>query len=251
MEIVIVSKGNNAVAYGAGAEIKKSSTSGICANLEALNEVLKTVVPKENAETIKIFTMDLIQGINSGYAKDYVKTGKRLDGKDIPAEELAGYKEFYELYRDRFMNLRFNAVSFIPRMQNNKEIMELRNKAYSILDAYEKTIVPSQTVTKTIDPDAEIRAIFDEKIKQALLEDNMEKYAILKAERDKLKQPEVVTVSGQQAKVETPSFEVGDDVDMDDIDKAIKNGNIKENNNDKPIEFEIENKNPNWDNSAQ
>ena len=32
-EIVIVSKGNNAVAYGEGVEIKKSSTTGVSANL--------------------------------------------------------------------------------------------------------------------------------------------------------------------------------------------------------------------------
>ena len=43
-EIVIVSKGNNAVAYGAGVEIKKSSTTGVSANLAVLNEVLSILV---------------------------------------------------------------------------------------------------------------------------------------------------------------------------------------------------------------
>ena len=65
-EIVIVSKGNNAVAYGEGVEIRKTSTTGVSANLLALNEVLKTVVPTEAGETHRIFLMDLVQGIKSG-----------------------------------------------------------------------------------------------------------------------------------------------------------------------------------------
>ena len=63
-EIVIVSKGNNAVAYGEGVEIKKTGSTGINANLAVLNELLKTVVPTEAGETHRIFLMDLIQGIN-------------------------------------------------------------------------------------------------------------------------------------------------------------------------------------------
>lgn len=266
-EIIIVSRGNNAVGVGEGIEIKKTSTSGMCANLEVLNSVLKNI-PTDASETVRISLMDMIAGINSGYAIEYAKTGKKADGTDLGAEEVKLYREFYNLYKDRLLNIRFNMVSYIPKMKdttNNhkEELKALRNKAYVVLDAYEKTVVPannnySAPITQTIDPDGELRAIFDEQIKNALSQGNIELYTTLKAERDKLKQPEVVAVSGNSANAPAPTFVAQEsNIDDTDLDSALKqieaeksNGNVVD-DTDSPITFTRANgtNQPNWEES--
>lgn len=254
-EIVIVSKGNNAVAYGAGVEIKKSSTTGVSANLAVLNEVLKNHIPTEAGETFRIFLMDLVQGINSGYAIDYVKTGKQLNGEALASEDLAGYKEFYELYKDRLLNVRFNQVSYIPKMRDNKVYMDLRSKAYAILNTMQTVASAPQTTTQVIDPDKELRETMTELMTNALKSGDMETYKMLKAERDALRTPEVVTItaSGTTTPSEQPRFEVsgGASIDDLDLDKELSNASSTENTNqnDKPIEFNIENagNKPSWD----
>ncbi len=251
-EIVIVSKGNNAVAYGAGVEIKKSSTTGVSANLAVLNEVLKNHVPTEAGETFRIFLMDLVQGINSGYAIDYVKTGKQLNGEALASEDLAGYKEFYDLYKDRLLNVRFNQVSYIPKMRDNKVYMDLRSKAYAILNTMQTVASVPQTTTQVIDPDKELRETMTELMTNALKSGDMETYKMLKAERDALRTPEVVTVSATGATVEQPKFEVSDSASIDDTDLAKELSGVStpaENKNDEPLVFDIESagNKPSWD----
>lgn len=251
-EIVIVSKGNNAVAYGEGVEIKKSSTTGVSANLAVLNEVLKNHVPTEAGETFRIFLMDLVQGINSGYAIDYVKTGKQLNGEALASEDLAGYKEFYDLYKDRLLNVRFNQVSYIPKMRDNKVYMDLRSKAYAILNTMQTVASVPQTTTQVIDPDKELRETMTELMTNALKSGDMETYKMLKAERDALRTPEVVTVSATGATVEQPKFEVSDSASIDDTDLAKELSGVStpaENKNDEPLVFDIESagNKPSWD----
>lgn len=251
-EIVIVSKGNNAVAYGEGVEIKKSSTTGVSANLAVLNEVLKNHVPTEAGETFRIFLMDLVQGINSGYAIDYVKTGKQLNGEALASEDLAGYKEFYDLYKDRLLNVRFNQVSYIPKMRDNKVYMDLRSKAYAILNTMQTVASVPQTTTQVIDPDKELRETMTELMTNALKSGDMETYKMLKAERDALRAPEVVTVSANGASVEQPKFEVSDSASIDDTDLAKELSGVStpaENKNDEPLVFDIESagNKPSWD----
>lgn len=251
-EIVIVSKGNNAVAYGEGVEIKKSSTTGVSANLAVLNEVLKNHVPTEAGETFRIFLMDLVQGINSGYAIDYVKTGKQLNGETLASEDLAGYKEFYDLYKDRLLNVRFNQVSYIPKMRDNKVYMDLRSKAYAILNTMQTVASVPQTTTQVIDPDKELRETMTELMTNALKSGDMETYKMLKAERDALRTPEVVTVSATGATVEQPKFEVSDSASIDDTDLAKELSGVStpaENKNDEPLVFDIESagNKPSWD----
>lgn len=251
-EIVIVSKGNNAVAYGEGIEIKKSSTTGVSANLAVLNELLKNHVPTEAGETFRIFLMDLVQGINSGYAIDYVKTGKQLNGEALASEDLAGYKEFYELYKDRLLNVRFNQVSYIPKMRDNKVYMDLRSKAYAILNTMQTVASVPQTTTQVIDPDKELRETMTELMTNALKSGDMETYKMLKAERDALRAPEVVTVSATGASVEQPKFEVSDSANIDDTDLAKELSGVNtpaENKNDEPLVFDIESagNKPSWD----
>lgn len=248
-EIVIVSKGNNAVAYGEGVEIRKTSTTGVSANLLALNEVLKTVVPTEAGETHRIFLMDLVQGINSGYAIDYVKSGKQMNGNPLNPEDLAGYKEFYELYAQRVLNLRFNLVSFIPKMKNNEDLKALRSKAYAILDSMPtaNTVAPVQTI---IDPDKNLREALDKAMQKAIDDGDFEKYDSIKARRDALQAPTAVTTTAQASSTTTPKF------DLDDIDFSVGSANTTESTgtatdtdtDDAPIVFENASSNtPTWD----
>lgn len=250
-EIVIVSKGNNAVAYGAGIEIKKTASTGVSANLAVLNELLKSHIPVDPSETFRIFLMDLIQGINTGYAIDYVKTGKQLDGKDLVPEDLAGYREFYNLYKDRLLNIRFNQVAYIPKMRDNKVYMELRSKAYAILNSMPtaSTYVPQQQ-TQIIDPDKELRETMTELMTNALKSGDMDTYKVLKAERDALRAPQVVNVTGTTVQTEQPKFEVSGDESLDDTDLNKELETQAENNSDDgPIKFDINlsNTKPSWD----
>lgn len=245
-EIVIVSKGNNAVAYGEGVEIKKSGTTGINANLAVLNELLKTVVPTEAGETHRVFLMDLIQGINSGYAIDYVKTGKQMNGEPLHADDLAGYKEFYELYKDRLLNLRFNQVSYIPKMRDNKVLMELRSKAYAILNSMQTTASAPQTTI--LDPDKELRETLTAMMSDALKAKDMATYRELKEERDKLQAPQVVAVGGNVGNTEPPKFEVSDGASIDDVNFHSPSGtNTEDTEKNGPIEFNLGDNVPKWD----
>ena len=252
-EIVIVSKGNNAVAYGEGVEIKKSSTTGVSANLAVLNEVLKNHVPTEAGETFRIFLMDLVQGINSGYAIDYVKTGKQLNGETLASEDLAGYKEFYDLYKDRLLNVRFNQVSYIPKMRDNKVYMDLRSKAYAILNTMQTVASVPQTTTQVIDPDKVLRETLTALKTDALKAGDMDTYKMLKAERDALIATYVVTLTagGTTIPSEQPKFEVtgGASIDDTDLDKELSGAVAEKNNNDEPIVFNIESAGtkPSWD----
>lgn len=264
-EIIIVSKGNNAVGCGEGVEIKKTSSSGMCANLEVLNEVLKSI-PTEPSETVRISVMDIISGINSGYAVEYAKTGKKADGTDLGAEEVKLYREFYNLYKDRLLNVRFNMVSYIAKMKdtgnNHKaELKALKDKAYAMLTVYERTVAPtagySAPVTQTIDPDKELREKLTELMNKALDEADFDKYDMFKAKRDELKQPEIITVSGGAPSSNTPSptFTVQDSGNIDDmdIDKALKEAQSENNNSkiDEPIVFTDASKGqkPGWEDS--
>lgn len=250
-EIVIVSKGNNAVAYGAGVEIRKTGATGVSANLLALNEVLKTVVPTEAGETHRIFLMDLVQGINSGYAIDYVKTGKQMNGEPLNENDLAGYKEFYELYKDRLLNVRFNLASYIPKMRDNKALVELRSKAYAILNSMPVANVAPQVQATVLDPDKELRETLTQLMTDALKNKDMALYKELKAERDALKAPEVVgAVAPQttQSSAPAPSFDLTEG-SIDDLDFTVNTTELATDKDETsgPIEFDLDSSKPTWD----
>lgn len=199
--VIVVVQNGVAVAYGKEVNINEACTTGdnIVASLKALNSLMETV-PTEYCETYNIYIPELLKGISSGFAMEYVKSGKQLNGEPIAQEIIDEYKKFYSLYGARVLNVKFSLASFIARMKVGKEEMTaLKTKAYAELNKLAGTSVHSNgaPVTQTIDPDAELRKIFDEQIKNALSQGNMELYMTLKAERDKLKQPEVVTISGQ------------------------------------------------------
>ena len=214
--VIIVSKGNTAVAVGDNnqATITKSGVGAFLANLEVVKEILLTI-PTEPSETVHVYVPDMIQGICSGSAIEYVKTGKTASGNELSAEEKNAFAEFYKLYAERILNVRFTQFKYIAK--DNVELQNLKKKAW---DSLNSASVTTSVTTQTIDPDKAIREALDVQIVKALSEGNMEMYTMLKAERDKLTPAQVVsvpvagTVSGSVV-----------NVSFDEADKAFEEAN--------------------------
>ena len=230
--VIIVSKGNTAVAVGDNnqATITKSGVGAFLANLEVVKEIVLTI-PTEPSETVHVYVPDMIQGICSGSAIEYVKTGKTASGNELSAEEKNAFAEFYKLYAERILNVRFTQFKYIAK--DNVELQNLKKKAW---DSLNSASVTTSVTTQTIDPDKAIREALDVQIVKALSEGNMEMYTMLKAERDKLTPAQVVsvpvagTVSGSVV-----------NVSFDEADKAFEEANADAepatDENGTPIEF--------------
>lgn len=230
--VIIVSKGNTAVAVGDNnqATITKSGVGAFLANLEVVKKIL-LAIPTEPSETVHVYVPDMIQGICSGSAIEYVKTGKTASGNELSAEEKNAFAEFYKLYAERILNVRFTQFKYIAK--DNVELQNLKKKAW---DSLNSASVTTSVTTQTIDPDKAIREALDVQIVKALSEGNMEMYTMLKAERDKLTPAQVVsvpvagTVSGSVV-----------NVSFDEADKAFEEANADTepatDENGTPIEF--------------
>lgn len=231
--VIIVSKGNTAVAVGDNnqATITKSGVGAFLANLEVVKEIL-LAIPTEPSETVHVYVPDMIQGICSGSAIEYVKTGKTASGNELSAEEKNAFAEFYKLYAERILNVRFTQFKYIAK--DNVELQNLKKKAWDSLNS--ASALTASVTTQTIDPDKAIREALDVQIVKALSEGNMEMYTMLKAERDKLTPAQVVsvpvagTVSGSVV-----------NVSFDEADKAFEEANADTkpatDENGTPIEF--------------
>lgn len=237
--VVLVFKGNNALALdNTGATIKKTSTGSFLANLETLTEVLNTIPVGDIAQEVTtIYIPDFIQGIASGTALDYIRTGKTKSGTQLTAQEIQAFKDLYKMISERIYNVRFSLAKFIPK--NNTELITLRTNAYNALINYSTTagistggIAPVQQI---VDTDKALREALDAQIIEAINKGDMDKMMQLKTMRDTLKEPTIIqgtSVSQQQnnSYVSTPSF--GMDNSMD---KTENNTTAVENSNDQPI----------------
>lgn len=245
--IVVVNNGVS-LGYGKDVHISESSSTGdnIVASLKALNGVMETI-PTEYCETYNIYIPELLKGIASGFAMEYVKTGKQLNGEPIAQEIVDEYKKFYGLYGARVLNVKFSLASFISKMKIGREEMTaLKSKAYAELNKIAGTgygANNSVPVTQTVDPDKELRAIFDEQIKIALSQGNMELYMTLKSERDKLRQPEIITTSGGQST--SPQSFAPSDFDSEVIGVDTENNTQNNQSFEKGADIT-----PNWEESV-
>lgn len=224
--VIVVSRQGNAVALGEGLKICKSGTGIFMANLEAIKEVL-TSIPTEPGETVHIYLMDMVQGLQSGAAVEYVKTGKTLSGKTLTNEEVDAFKEIYKLYAERILNVRFGLVKYIKK--DDVAMQNLKKQAYDELSAYEGSAGVSRGTTVVIDPDKELREKLTKLMDKALEEGDLDMYDKLEARREKLQQPKAVT-SGVSS-VNTPSFENSAE-SSESVDSTDESGN------DAPIVFE-------------
>ena len=223
--VMIVARQGNAVAFGEGVKICKTSTGVFMPSLEALKEVLLTI-PTEPCETVNIHIMDTIQGLVSGTAVEYVKTGKTLSGTTLSTDEVEAFKEIYKLYAERILNVRFSLVKYIRKDDTANQ--NLKKQAYDELASYEKTAGVSRGTAVTVDPDKELREMFDAQIKEAMTAGDLAKVKDLMEMRKSLREPEVVssTPSRVQPTFENPSAPI------------VDNAEGKEEGEEGPIVFE-------------
>ena len=189
--IMVVNRKGRAVAVGTTGEPIIVEGVGSFVGIKSINACLKDI-PVKADETVHFYIPDTLQGITTGASVEYVKTGKTGTGTVLTAEEVEDFREFYKLYAERILNVRFSLAKYAK----DQSLIQLRSKAWNLLSQTNTIATPANTI---IDPDKELREALGKKMLEAIDSGNMELYAVLKAERDKLKAPEVVTNS---AKVE-------------------------------------------------
>ena len=188
--VMVVNRKGKAVAVVPTGEPIIVEGVGSFVGIKAINACLKDV-PTEIGETVHFYIPDVLQGIIGGAAIEYIKTGKTGTGNVLTEEEIEDFKVFYKLYAERILNVRFSLAKYAK----DQSLIQLRTKAWNLLSQV-NTVTNTNTI---IDTDKELREALGKKMLEAIDNGNMELYAVLKAERDKLKAPEVVANS---AKVE-------------------------------------------------
>lgn len=226
--IMIVAKQGNALALGdMEGTIAKSATGSFLPNLLVLKEVL-SAIPTEIGETVNIHLMDTVQGLVSGSALEYIKTKKTASGKDMSQEEVDMFKEIYTLYAERIFNVRFSQVRFLKK--DDVALQEMKKKAYDALDSHMAS--NGLGTATTVDPDKELREMFDTQIKEAMAAKDMDLMKSLMEMRKELKEPQVVSTGRSSY---APTFEANKDVDKeveeivnDENQEAVQFANVGE-----------------------
>ena len=192
--VMVVNRKGKAVAVVTTGEPIIIEGVGSFVGIKAINACLKDIPVEAAGETVHFYIPDVLQGIIGGAATEYVKTGKTGTGTVLTEEEVNDFKEFYKLYAERILNVRFSLAKYAK----DQTLVQLRTKAWNLLSQTNTVATPANTI---IDPDKELREALGKKMLEAIDSGNMELYAILKGEREKLKAPEVV-VSNSATKVE-------------------------------------------------
>lgn len=192
--IMVVNRKGRAVAVGTTGEPIIVEGVGSFVGIKAINACLKDIPVEAAGETVHFYIPDMLAGITTGASIEYVKTGKTGTGTALTEEEVNDFKEFYKLYAERILNVRFSLAKYAK----DQALVQLRTKAWNLLSQTNTVVTPVNTI---IDTDKKIREALDKKMLEAIDSGNMELYAVLKAERDKLKAPEVI-VSNTAPKVE-------------------------------------------------
>ena len=193
--VMVVNRKGKAVAVGTTGEPIIVEGVGSFVGIKAINACLKDIPVEAAGETVHFYIPDVLQGIIGGAATEYVKTGKTGTGTVLTEEEVNDFKEFYKLYAERILNVRFSLAKYAK----DQTLVQLRTKAWNLLSSQTNTVAtPTNTI---IDTDKELREALGKKMLEAIDSGNMELYAILKGERDKLKAPEII-VSNSTTKVE-------------------------------------------------
>ena len=192
--VMVVNRKGKAVAVGTTGEPIIVEGIGSFVGIKAINACLKDIPVEAAGETVHFYIPDVLQGIIGGAATEYVKTGKTGTGTVLTEEEVNDFKEFYKLYAERILNVRFSLAKYAK----DQTLVQLRTKAWNLLSSQTNTVANTNTI---IDTDKELREALGKKMLEAIDSGNMELYAILKGERDKLKAPEII-VSNSTTKVE-------------------------------------------------
>lgn len=244
--IIIAQTQGKAVAVGDNnfATIKKAGVGNFLACLEVLKEILSSI-PTEASETVHIYLPDMLQGITTGSAIEYVKSGKTGSGKDLSPEEIAGFKEFYEMYAQRILNVRVSLSKYIKK--DATALLSLRNNAWKTVNSFNAGVNTNTAVATTIvDPNAELKAMIDKQILEALTAGNMEQVMTLTTYKNSLPAPTVVantvantnSVAPAGSEVVMPTFDDEADQSFNNATSDDEEEAIDENGN--PITFDEE-----------
>ena len=227
--IMVVNRKGRAVAAGTTGEPIIVEGVGSFVGIKAINACLKDIPVEAAGETVHFYIPDMLAGITTGASIEYVKTGKTGTGTALTEEEVNDFKEFYKLYAERILNVRFSLAKYAK----DQALVQLRTKAWNLLSQTNTVVTPANTI---IDPDKELREALGKKMLEAINSGNMELYAVLKAERDKLKAPEVVANS---AKVEYDASKWEEDkatyIAPSSRNTVVTNTNTVNDNNDTDI----------------
>ena len=198
--VMVVNRKGKAVAVVPTGEPIIVKGVGSFVGIKAINACLKDIPVEAAGETVHFYVPDMLAGITTGASIEYVKTGKTGTGTALTAEEVEDFKEFYKLYAERILNVRFSLAKYAK----DQSLIQLRTKAWNLLSQTNTVATPTNTI---IDPDKELREALGKKMLEAIDSGNMELYAILKAERDKLKAPEVVANSAPKVEYDASKWE--------------------------------------------
>ena len=138
--IVIVAKNNTSVAMVNGNNVNQykvyTATNSKIAMLNALINVMTGIPANDNlsAETRRVIisSKSPILGLATDTWKDYIKTGKNAKGLDIPADELALWKEFAQLYTQKCFNVRFTTDQFIGKTGDARNLYQAAWEAVKV-----------------------------------------------------------------------------------------------------------------------
>ena len=199
--VMVVNRKGKAVAVVPTGEPIIVEGVGSFVGIKAINACLKDIPVEAAGETVHFYIPDVLQGIIGGAATEYVKTGKTGTGTVLTEEEVNDFKEFYKLYAERILNVRFSLAKYAK----DQTLVQLRTKAWNLLSSQTNTVAtPANTI---IDPDKELREALGKKMLEAIDSGNMELYAILKAERDKLKAPVIATNTAPKVEYDASKWE--------------------------------------------
>lgn len=220
--IIIVTKGNNAVGLGDDnkpAVTKTVLNSAFLAGLETLIEMMNGIADTP-AETSHFYLPDTLQGIITGASVEYVKTGKTAQGKQLSEQEIKAFSDFYALYAKKILNVRFSLYKYIKK--ENTELQALKNKAWNALNAIGVNTASQQSVEPVVlDPDKELRAMLDKALKDAIDAGDFDKYDALMARRSQLKEAKVVTTNASSSTTNDNSSNVASKITVKFDDEPI------------------------------
>jgi hypothetical protein len=194
---LLASMNNNTIEYGT--VVANNSKLALLTNLKTI----LTKVPSNDdltAETRQVIigSKSPIIGLITGTWRQYIKTGKNAKGAEIPADELALWKDIANLYVQKCFNVQFTSDQYINK--NDRETKELINKAWELVKEEVRKANNMTQANKPAQPQAQANPVIaklQELMAKALDEGDFDTYDKLEERLNKL-QPKAPVVEETQ-----------------------------------------------------
>ena len=196
VSVVATMKGN-AVNYVA--TVANNSKLALLTNLR---DVLSKIPANDNlsAETRQIIvgSKSPIIGLITGTWRQYIKTGKNAKGAEIPADELALWKDIANLYVQKCFNVQFTSDQYISK--NDRATKDLINEAWEQVKKEVRKVNEMPQANKPAQAPAQANPVvakLQELMAKALDEGDFDKYDALEERLNKI-QPQAPVVEEPQ-----------------------------------------------------